>query len=171
MKVVGMSVDVVFELDEAGVARLAEALALKLVAGDCIALHGDLGAGKSTFARAFIRAALGDSDAEVPSPTFAIEQVYETPRDPIAHYDLYRLSGGDELADIGFDERQPVSVVLVEWPERALDMLPTARLDLTLSARGTPDLRRVTLQAHGPIASRVARALAIRSIRRLTDPM
>ena len=158
-----MSIDVVLELDEAGVARLAEALALKLVAGDCIALDGDLGAGKSTLARAFIRASLGDHEAEVPSPTFPIEQVYETQRGPIAHYDLYRLSGGGELADIGFEERQPVSVILVEWPERAIEMLPTARLDVSLSPGGVPDRRRLQLRASGAIAARVERALAIRA--------
>ena len=158
-----MRVDVAFELDEAGVGRLAEALALKLVAGDCVALHGDLGAGKSTLARAFIRAALCDPHADVPSPTFPIEQVYDAARGAIAHYDLYRLSGADELADIGFEERQPVSVVLVEWPERARELLPPSRLDLNLSPGRTVDTRRVVLRADGGIAQRVKRALAIRA--------
>jgi N-acetylmuramate 1-kinase len=152
-----------FVVDEAGLMRLAEVLALKLKAGDCIALHGDLGAGKTTFARAFIRAVLGDADAEVPSPTFAIEQLYETQRLAIAHYDLYRLASADELTDIGFDERAPASVTLVEWPDRASGLLPLSRLDLYLEPTAAIDQRQVTLKAHGDLASRVDRALTVQA--------
>lgn len=148
------------ELDEAGLARLAAALASQLITGDCIALTGDLGAGKTTFARAFIRAALGEPDAEVPSPTFPIEQQYDGPQGLIAHYDLYRLSGADELEGIGFNETQPRALTLIEWPQRAEDLLPRDRLDVTLTAAATPTMRRVTLQAHGASVLRVQRALA-----------
>jgi N-acetylmuramate 1-kinase len=148
-------------LDEAGLARLAESLALKVKPGDCIALHGDLGAGKTTFARAFIRAVLGDPDAEVPSPTFAIEHLYETPRLTVAHYDLYRLSGADELAAIGFDERAATAVTLVEWPERADALLPDSRIDLELTPTEDADERQITLATRGPLQARIARALDI----------
>ena len=79
------------ELDEAGVVRLAELLALKLRPAMSIALSGELGAGKTTFARALIRAMLGDAAAEVPSPTFSLRQDYATPRLTVTHFDFYRL--------------------------------------------------------------------------------
>lgn len=147
------------ELDEAELAILASALAAELGLGDCIALHGDLGAGKTTFARAFIRATLGDADAEVQSPTFPIEQLYESPRGLVAHYDLYRLGGPDDLEGIGFLETQPRAVVLVEWPARAGDLLPHDRLDLTLSPGSRPTTRYVRMTASGACGERVARAL------------
>jgi N-acetylmuramate 1-kinase len=148
-------------VDEVGLARLAACLALKVKAGDCIALHGDLGAGKTTFARAFIRACLADRGAEVPSPTFSIEQVYDTPRFQIAHYDLYRLAGADELIDIGFEERVSNSVTLVEWPSRATDVLPRQRLDVHFVTEADLAQRAVTLVAGGDLAERVARAVTI----------
>ncbi|TIV75261.1 MAG: tRNA (adenosine(37)-N6)-threonylcarbamoyltransferase complex ATPase subunit type 1 TsaE, partial [Mesorhizobium sp.] len=79
-----------FLADEAATARLGEDLAMALRAGDAIALKGDLGAGKSTLARALIRALADDLNLEVPSPTFTLVQSYET-RVPVHHFDLYRL--------------------------------------------------------------------------------
>jgi tRNA threonylcarbamoyl adenosine modification protein YjeE len=79
------------ELDEAGSRRLAELLALKIGPGDAVALSGDLGAGKTTLARALIGALLGGSEAEVPSPTFSLHQTYATPRLTVSHFDFYRL--------------------------------------------------------------------------------
>jgi N-acetylmuramate 1-kinase len=135
---------------------------LKVTAGDCLALQGNLGAGKTTFARAFIRAALADSFAEVPSPTFGIEQSYETPRFVIAHYDLYRLSGADELEGIGFEERAADAVTLIEWPERADEILPRRqRVDLYLDPMADAGRRDVRLICSPDIAPRIARALAI----------
>ena len=93
----------VVDADEASVAHLAERIALKLSQGDVIALTGDLGAGKTTSARALIRAVLGDAEAEVPSPTFSLVQTYSSPRLELAHLDLYRLAGDDDLIEIGFD--------------------------------------------------------------------
>ncbi len=148
-------------VDEAGLARLAEVLALKVQPGDCIALHGNLGAGKTTFARAFIRAVLGEPEGEVPSPTFAIEQVYETPRLTIAHYDLYRLSGPEDLAEIGFEEQTQSAVTLVEWPERADALLPSSRIDVRLEPAANSDQRHVELRASGAAVPRLARALII----------
>ncbi len=97
-----MSVEWTRDLDEAGVVRLAQLLALKIRKGDVIALRGDLGAGKTTLARALIAALLGDEAAEVPSPTFSLSQIYVTPRLTIAHFDFYRLGAGGDARGVGF---------------------------------------------------------------------
>jgi tRNA threonylcarbamoyl adenosine modification protein YjeE len=150
-------------LDEAAVARLAEFIALKLRPGDAILLHGDLGLGKTTFARALIRSLLADPDAEVPSPTFGVVQPYETPRMSLAHFDLYRLSGPDELEELGFRDAANDGAVLVEWPERAAAAMPPERLDVTLSPGTTPALRDVTLVATPDWQPRLDRVLALRA--------
>jgi len=115
--------------------RLAELIALKVRAGDLIALSGDLGAGKTTFARAFVRAMLDAPDAEVPSPTFTLVQPYATARLDIAHFDLYRLTSPDEIDEIGFDEAVADGLAIVEWPERAGGRLHGHRLDLSSAGR------------------------------------
>lgn len=147
------------DVDEAGLRTLAEVLALKLCTGDVVALVGDLGGGKTTFARALIRSLLGDREAEVPSPTFSIAQSYETPRLKVAHFDLYRLADEAEALEVGLDDAMASGAVLIEWPERAADMLPAEHFEVSFeaSARGA-DWRNVTLrgagrQRHGPRAS------------------
>jgi tRNA threonylcarbamoyl adenosine modification protein YjeE len=145
--------------DEAATIRLAEDIAAKLAIGDVIALRGDLGAGKTSFARALIRAVAADPALEVPSPTFTIVQTYEA-RLPIAHFDLYRLGSADELDEIGFDEAVSEGVVLVEWPERAGDSLPANRLEIALEIDGPG--RLATLSGGGDWPVRIARTLAIR---------
>lgn len=144
-------------VDEAGLTRIAELIALKVRAGDLITLTGDLGAGKTTFARALIRATLDDPAAEVPSPTFTLVQSYPTPRIEIAHFDLYRLNSPDELDEIGFDEAVTGGVALVEWPERARDRLHGNRLDIKLTAGDTADTRTVALTADAGWSARLAR--------------
>ncbi|MFV0297438.1 MAG: tRNA (adenosine(37)-N6)-threonylcarbamoyltransferase complex ATPase subunit type 1 TsaE [Hyphomicrobiaceae bacterium] len=150
-------------LSEDAVSRLAELVALKLQVGDVIALHGDLGAGKTTFARAFIRAVLADPDAEVPSPTFPIVQPYETPRIKLWHFDLYRLSGPDDLEEVGFHDALANGVTLVEWPDRAEDALPGNRLDISLQPGANSDLRDIVIEAHGPQAAGLERLDCIHS--------
>ena len=100
------------------VEQLAAKLVVAIGAGDLLALTGDLGAGKTTFARAFIRAVLEDDMAEVPSPTFTLVQTYETEGFDIYHTDLYRIQEPDEVYDLGLDDDRSASVLLVEWPER-----------------------------------------------------
>ncbi|MDK9697636.1 MAG: tRNA (adenosine(37)-N6)-threonylcarbamoyltransferase complex ATPase subunit type 1 TsaE, partial [Siculibacillus sp.] len=98
--------DVAFRIDladETATVALAEDLAAVLRVGDVLALVGDLGAGKSTLARALLRAIADDAELEVPSPTFTLVQTYDL-RLPLAHFDLYRLGGPEELDEIGFDE-------------------------------------------------------------------
>ena len=94
-------------------------IAAALEPGDLVTLSGDLGAGKTTFARALIRYLAGDDTIEVPSPTFTFVQTYELPRFTLVHADLYRLSGAAELAELGFDDLPDGAVVLLEWPDRA----------------------------------------------------
>lgn len=108
-----------------------------------LALHGDLGAGKSTLARAVARGA--GVAGEVPSPTFNLRFAYDAPRGVrIVHLDLYRLERPDEVWELGWAELgAPGELVLVEWPERAGGLLPPDRWDVTLEEEGDPSRRRV----------------------------
>ncbi|MBS0241893.1 MAG: tRNA (adenosine(37)-N6)-threonylcarbamoyltransferase complex ATPase subunit type 1 TsaE [Proteobacteria bacterium] len=144
-------------LDEAAVGRVAELVALKLRRGDAVLLRGDLGAGKTTFARALIRALLGDREAEVPSPTFPVLQPYETARLKLGHFDLYRISSASELEEIGFDDALASGAALVEWPERAEEAMPDSRLEIALTQGQTADLRDVSLSATGSWVERLRR--------------
>ncbi len=117
--------------------KVARAIAQKAQPGDVIALHGDLGAGKSTFARAFIRAATGLPELDVPSPTFTIVQSYDhLDGYPIYHADLYRLESEDDLEDVGLEEERDTSIMLVEWPDRLPEDWLSAALHVTLSYEG-----------------------------------
>lgn len=95
-----------------------------------VALYGDLGAGKTTLARAIAQGA--GVEGPVPSPTFNLVFVYATPRGPVYHYDLYRLRQPEELVELGWGAWEPDALVLVEWPERAGDWLPVPRWEVTL---------------------------------------
>lgn len=145
------------EAAEPTVRRLAELIALKIRSGDTLALSGDLGAGKTTFARALIRALLGDADAEVPSPTFALVQTYDTPRMGLAHVDLYRLGDESEALELGIADLAERGAVVIEWPERAPSLLGPDRLDIALVESDGADLRHVTLTAHGTWVARLDR--------------
>ncbi|WP_297442994.1 tRNA (adenosine(37)-N6)-threonylcarbamoyltransferase complex ATPase subunit type 1 TsaE [Acidocella sp.] len=123
--------------DEAATSRLGRQLAARARAGDVILLEGPLGAGKSTLARAFIRALAGDERLAVPSPTFTLVQVYETPRGEVWHYDLWRLEGPEGLAELGWDEALEGGIVLVEWPGRLGKLAPDRALRLTLGMTET----------------------------------
>jgi tRNA threonylcarbamoyl adenosine modification protein YjeE len=127
--------------DLAATQALGARIAAALVPGDAVALAGDLGAGKTTLARAIL-ASLGVREA-VPSPTFTLVQSYETPRLTVAHYDWYRLKTPRELDELGFRETLEDGAALVEWPERAPDYLPDNTLHLRLSIDG--DGRRVKI--------------------------
>ena len=126
--------------DEAATIRAAQALAPILRQGDFIALEGDLGAGKSTFARALIRALpLADGGMniaeEIPSPTYTLCQTYERAIGLVAHFDLYRLSAPEEALELGFEEALSEGLVLVEWPQRLGRLLPPKRLHLNLTSQ------------------------------------
>lgn len=144
-------------LDEQALVRLGEVLALGLRRGDVVRLEGDLGAGKTTLARAMIRALLTDDAAEVPSPTFALQQNYATPRLPVAHLDLYRLGSAAELFELGIDDAIADGAVLVEWPDRAEGALPAAGITIRLAETDGGARREVTIAATGPASARLAR--------------
>ena len=118
--------------DLAATAALGARIAAMLAAGDAVLLKGDLGSGKTTLARAILTA-LGVAE-EVPSPTFTLVQTYDTARLTVAHYDLYRLKRAAELDELGLDEALEDGAVLIEWPERADDRLPSAALTIHLCA-------------------------------------
>jgi len=145
--------------DEAATTRLGADLAAAAKPGDVFALSGDLGAGKTTLARGFIRALSGDAGMDVPSPTFTLVQSYEA-RLPVQHFDLYRLGAAAELDELGFEDAAAGGVVLVEWPERAGDRMPkdAVRVDLTHEGDG----RRATISAAGSALARITRSLDIR---------
>lgn len=139
--------------------ELAAVVASFVGAGDLVTLSGDLGAGKTAFARALIRTLTGDPDLEVPSPTFTLMQVYEGGEFPIVHADLYRISNSDELADLGWDEATESALVMVEWAERAGGALPAERLDVNLTIPpGADDSRIVEMTGYGAFAPRLVRA-------------
>jgi tRNA threonylcarbamoyl adenosine modification protein YjeE len=115
-------------------AQLGRLIADRLGPGDLVALTGDLGAGKTTLARAILTS-LGVAE-NVPSPTFTLVQNYETPRLNVSHYDLYRLKNAHEMQELGLEEALEQGAALVEWPERAADHLPDDRLTVELSAHG-----------------------------------
>src|SRR5262249_51508642 len=139
--------------------------------GDVITLSGDLGAGKTTFARALIRYLAGDETIEVPSPTFTLTQTYALPRLTVVHADLYRLAGSSELRELGFDDAPEGAVTLVEWPDRAAGFLPADRLDiaLTLEPRNGPTTRNVRITGYGRFAPRAERILTIRRFLERSD--
>ena len=132
--------------NEAATARLGAAIARGLRAGEAVCLSGPLGAGKSTLARALVRA-LTTPDEDVPSPTFTLVQFYEGARLKIAHFDLYRLSDPDEAYEIGLDEALEDGAAVIEWPERLAGRLPADRLAVEIALDG--DGRTARLTPHG----------------------
>ena len=154
-----MALDV-FLADEAATLRFGEDMALAVRRGDYLALHGDLGAGKSTFARALIRAVADDAFLEVPSPTFTLVQSYDL-RLPVAHFDLYRIADAAEIDELGFDEALSDGICLVEWPEKGSGVLPEDGIALTFIHEG--EGRRVTVDGPEPALARIRRSLSIRA--------
>ncbi|MDW8442954.1 MAG: tRNA (adenosine(37)-N6)-threonylcarbamoyltransferase complex ATPase subunit type 1 TsaE [Acetobacteraceae bacterium] len=119
--------------DEAATARLAARIAPLAKPGDAILLAGPYGAGKTAFARAFLRAASADPDLVVPSPSFTLVQTYALPGGVEAwHYDLWRIGHPEEIIELGWEEARG-GIVLVEWPERLGPLIPAGALTVTLS--------------------------------------
>jgi tRNA threonylcarbamoyladenosine biosynthesis protein TsaE len=129
--------------DEGATATLAARLAAMARPADVIALKGELGTGKTAFARAFIRAC-GNQD-EVPSPTFTLVQVYDVGSTEIWHFDLYRLRTPEDSWELGIEDAFVSGISLIEWPERLGSLLPEQRLEITLSYGDGPGARRASL--------------------------
>jgi tRNA threonylcarbamoyladenosine biosynthesis protein TsaE len=145
-----------FELpDEAATACLARSLAARARQGDVLALFGELGSGKTAFARAFINALPAPNGTapatseEVPSPTFTLLQTYQRAPAPVWHFDLYRLARPDEVYELGFEDALGEGIVLIEWPERLGPLLPAERLELRFDFAEGAEARRVTLIGTG----------------------
>ena len=137
--------------------HLAGRLATVAAAGDVVCLWGELGAGKTVFAKGF---GLGlGIEATISSPTFVLMGEYAG-RLPLFHIDLYRLASAAEALDGGLiDDRQGTGVVLIEWPDRLGDALPADRLDVQIDG-GPDERRRVRIAAVGTGYERYVRALA-----------
>ncbi len=151
--------------DEAATYRLMTDVAALIEPGDLITLSGDLGAGKTTFARALIRYFAADESIEVPSPTFTLTQTYALPRFSLVHVDLYRLSSAAELTELGFDDAGEDAVTLLEWPDRAAGFLPADRLDVAfaLAPQHGPSARQVRITGYGNVTPRAERIFTIRN--------
>ncbi len=138
-------------------ARLASFLALVLKPGDVIALNGELGAGKTTFARALTGAVLEDTALEIPSPTFALVQTYDGGRLPLAHIDCYRMEGAEEVREIGFHAALEEGAAVIEWAGRFPEILPEDHLEIAFRDGAHDDVRDLTLTGHGKWGERLAR--------------
>lgn len=119
--------------DEEETKAFAASFSARLKPGDTVALRGDLGSGKSVFARSALRALCQNDMLEVPSPTFTLVQHYDSPAGPLYHFDLYRISESSELSELGWDEALKEGICFIEWPERAESSFPDRYHDITLS--------------------------------------
>ena len=139
--------------DETATRELAVRLAAVARAGDVFGLSGPLGAGKTTFARAFIAARAvmaGVEPEDVPSPTFTLVQAYDFPCDPVEtptvhHIDLYRTENSDEAIELGLEDAFAPGISLVEWPERLGAHMPRNRIEVRLAPGATDGERVVEL--------------------------
>jgi tRNA threonylcarbamoyladenosine biosynthesis protein TsaE len=129
--------------DETATAELAARVAALARPGDVIALKGELGAGKTTFARAFIAAKGGGGD--VPSPTFTLVQLYELEDAVIWHFDCYRLRDPEEAWELGIEDAFRDGISLIEWPEQMGSLVPPRRLAITLLPGPDPGARRAVI--------------------------
>ena len=123
----------------------AQGIANLFAPGDIILLSGPIGAGKSIFARAFIRSRLGESGLheDIPSPTFTLVQTYEGNGLEIWHVDLFRLESIDEVAELGLDHAFESALCLIEWPEILGSLAPPDAISLSFSISGDNDSRRI----------------------------
>lgn len=130
-------------------AHRASQLAGNLAAGDVVLLSGDVGAGKTHFARALISSLLNVPE-DIPSPTFTLVQTYETSAGPIWHSDLYRITNASEIEELGLTEAFETAICLIEWPDRLADLTPLDALMITLTQGGDEDARELvaTWAAH-----------------------
>ena len=125
--------------------KAAQELAETLPSSQIIFLNGNLGMGKTVFARALIRALRDEPELEVVSPTFTLVQVYEADEAPIFHFDLYRIEDPDEIIELGWDDAIIEGIVIIEWPERLGPYKPASYLDITITNSDNQDNHREIL--------------------------
>jgi len=130
-------------------AALAKHLGALLHAGDTLLLEGPIGAGKTHFARSLIQSRM-DVIEDVPSPTFTLVQTYDLPDAEIWHADLYRLSGPQDVVELGLSDAFETAICLIEWPDRLGELKPAKALTLTLSQGETDDMRVLSLTWDAP---------------------
>jgi tRNA threonylcarbamoyladenosine biosynthesis protein TsaE len=123
--------------------RRAVALGRTLTAGDVILLCGDVGAGKTHFARSLIKSLL-TTPQDIPSPTFTLVQTYDTTSGEVWHADLYRLTSPDEVEELGLIDAFENAISLVEWPDRLASLKPDNALTLELTPQTDDDARKLT---------------------------
>ena len=144
--------------DENATAAFAARIAALARPGDIIALKGELGAGKTSFARAFIGAR--GSGEEVPSPTFTLVQVYEFADATIWHFDCYRLRDPEEAWELDIEDAFRDGISLIEWPELLGSLLPPRRLEIALLPGNSPNARRAAIDAAPGWTDRIAHLAA-----------
>lgn len=119
--------------------------------GDSFALFGDLGAGKTTFARGFIQKALG-YEYDIPSPTFTIVQTYETSLGSINHFDLYRIENKEEIWELGWEEISN-HINIIEWPNHACDLIPNNRVEINIEFNAAQRIAKIKIFGNGDFVS------------------
>lgn len=157
----------IFLKDDFASQQIGADIALALKGGMLVFLQGDLGAGKTTLARAIIRQLVGDVDHEVPSPTYSIVQTYEGSKlsgvPSIIHSDLYRISSGDEIDELGLTENDPNQLILVEWPQNGEGALGYPDLTLSLIEKNDGRLLEISANVENTIVADIKRSIFIRS--------
>ncbi|MBW4981355.1 tRNA (adenosine(37)-N6)-threonylcarbamoyltransferase complex ATPase subunit type 1 TsaE [Mameliella sp. CS4] len=128
---------------------LARRIGAGLRPGDVLLLTGEIGAGKTHFARCLIQSLL-EVPEDVPSPTFTLVQIYDTTAGELWHADLYRLTGPDESVELGLTEAFETAICLVEWPDRLQELAPRDALRLSLTAGPAEDARALVLDWEAP---------------------
>ena len=126
---------------------IARDFARTLKAGDIVAMHGNLGMGKSVFARELIRTLANDPELEVPSPTFTLVQIYDTVPTPIWHYDLYRIEDPDEIWELGWEEGLSSAINIIEWPENLGSLLPKNHIRIEIKLGSSQNQRIVKIES------------------------
>jgi tRNA threonylcarbamoyl adenosine modification protein YjeE len=137
--------------------KFAEHISQTLQKGDCVCLHGDLGAGKTSFSRSLIRH-LGESKQDVPSPTFTLVQFYDVPKFTIWHFDLYRIKHPEEVYELGWEDALHDGVCLVEWPKNAGHLIPEDHIEIEFFFTGNNEEREVTVKGLGSMEERLSGA-------------
>ena len=156
---------------EAHTEAIGAILGRVLVGGEVVALHGDLGAGKTRFVRG-LAAGLGIDPQEISSPTFVICQEHRGRRLDLAHLDAYRLQGPQELESVGFDElRQRSDMVLaIEWPRRVHDALPQSHIEVHIAHAG-PEAREIAIRGDDAALAALRRELVAERCRTCRRPL